>query len=89
MVPTIAIETDTSGVYQANAYYVMGAGDEVKLLVVDTYGNIPAVDSVTTVTDESNLGTALKQYTDVTFEGNATISSKLENPRWCHPERQG
>ena len=79
-VPTIAIETDMSGVYQANAYYVMGAGDEVKLLVVDTYGNIPAVDSVTTVTDESNLGTALKQYTDVTFEGNATISSKLEIP---------
>ena len=79
-VPTIAIETATSGVYQANAYYVMGAGDEVKLLVVDTYGNIPAVDSVTTVTDVSNLGTALKQYTDVTFEGNATISSKLEIP---------
>ena len=79
-VPTIAIETATSGVYQANAYYVMGAGDEVKLLVVDTYGNIPAVDSVTTVTDESNLGTALKQYTDVTFEGGATISSKLEIP---------
>ena len=79
-VPTIAIETDKSGVYQANAYYVMGAGDEVKLLVVDTYGNIPAVDSVTTVTDESNLGTALKQYTDVTFEGDATISSKLEIP---------
>ena len=79
-VPTIAIETATSGVYQANAYYVMGAGDEVKLLVVDTYGNIPAVDSVTTVTDESNLGTALKQYTDVTFEGNATISSELEIP---------
>lgn len=79
-VPTIAIETATSGVYQANAYYVMGAGDEVKLLVVDTYGNIPAVDSVTTVTDESNLGTALKQYTDVTFEGNATISSNLEIP---------
>ena len=79
-VPTIAIETDKSGVYQANAYYVMGAGDEVKLLVVDTYGNIPAVDSVTTVTDESNLGTALKQYSDVTFEGNATISSKLEIP---------
>ena len=80
VVPTIAIETDKSGVYQANAYYVMGAGDEVKLLVVDTYGNIPAVDSVTTVTDESNLGTALKQYTDVTFEGNATISSELEIP---------
>ena len=80
VVPTIAIETDKSGVYQANAYYVMGAGDEVKLLVVDTYGNIPAVDSVTTVTDGSNLGTALKQYTDVTFEGNATISSKLEIP---------
>ena len=79
-VPTIAIETATSGVYQANAYYVMGAGDEVKLLVVDTYGNIPAVDSVTTVTDESNLGTALKQYTDVTFEGDTTISSKLEIP---------
>ena len=79
-VPTIAIETDKSGVYQANAYYVMGAGDEVKLLVVDTYGNIPAVDSVTTVTDESNLGAALKQYTDVTFEGNVTISSKLEIP---------
>ena len=79
-VPTIAIETDKSGVYQANAYYVMGVADEVKLLVVDTYGNIPAVDSVTTVTDESNLGTALKQYTDVTFEGNATISSKLEIP---------
>mgnify|MGYP000680078864 CR=1 FL=1 len=57
-----------------------GAGDEVKLLVVDTYGNIPAVDSVTTVTDESNLGTALKQYTDVTFEGDATISSELEIP---------
>ena len=80
VVPTIAIETATSGVYQANAYYVMGVADEVKLLVVDTYGNIPAVDSVTTVTDESNLGTALKQYTDVTFEGNATISSKLEIP---------
>ena len=80
VVPTIAIETATSDVYQANAYYVMGVADEVKLLVVDTYGNIPAVDSVTTVTDESNLGTALKQYTDVTFEGNATISSKLEIP---------
>ena len=80
VVPTIAIETATSGVYQANAYYVMGVADEVKLLVVDTYGNIPAVDSVTTVTDESDLGTALKQYTDVTFEGDATISSKLEIP---------
>ena len=80
VVPTIAIETATSGVYQANAYYVMGVADEVKLLVVDTYGNIPAVDSVTTVTNESNLGTALKQYTDVTFEGNATISSELEIP---------
>ena len=80
VVPTIAIETATSGVYQANAYYVMGVADEVKLLVVDTYGNIPAVDSVTTVTDESNLGTALKQYTDVTFEGSATISSELEIP---------
>ena len=80
VVPTIAIETATSGVYQANAYYVMGVADEVKLLVVDTYGNIPAVDSVTTVTDESNLGTALKQYTDVTFEGNANISSELEIP---------
>ena len=80
VVPTIAIETATSGVYQANAYYVMGVADEVKLLVVDTYGNIPAVDSVTTVTDESNLGTALKQYTDVTFEGNANIPSKLEIP---------
>ena len=80
VVPTIAIETATSGVYQANAYYVMGVADEVKLLVVDTYGNIPAVDSVTTVTDESNLGTALKQYTDVTFEGDATISSELEIP---------
>ena len=80
VVPTIAIETATSGVYQANAYYVMGVADEVKLLVVDTYGNIPAVDSVTTVTDESNLGNALKQYTDVTFEGNATISSELEIP---------
>ena len=80
VVPTIAIETATSGVYQANAYYVMGVADEVKLLVVDTYGNIPAVDSVTTVTDESNLGTALKQYTDVTFEGSATISNKLEIP---------
>ena len=80
VVPTIAIETATSGVYQANAYYVMGVADEVKLLVVDTYGNIPAVDGVTTVTDESNLGTALKRYTDVTFEGDATISSKLEIP---------
>ena len=80
VVPTIAIETATSGVYQANAYYVMGVADEVKLLVVDTYGNIPAVDSVTTITDESNLGTALKQYTDVTFEGDATISSELEIP---------
>ena len=80
VVPTIAIETATSGVYQANAYYVMGVADEVKLLVVDTYGNIPAVDSVTTVTDESNLGTALKQYTDVTFEGNAAISNELEIP---------
>ena len=29
----------------------------MKLLVVDTYGNIPAVNSVITVTDPSNLRT--------------------------------
>ena len=74
-VPTIAIETDKSGVYQANAYYVMGAGDEVKLLVVDTYGNIPAVDSVITVTDPSNLNDAWNKYTDVRLD-----ASKISKP---------
>ena len=76
-VPTIAIETAASGVYQANAYYVMGAGDEVKLLVVDTYGNIPAVDSVITVTDPSNLNDAWNKYTDVRLD--ASKISKLES----------
>ena len=75
VVPTIAIETATSGVYQANAYYVMGAGDEVKLLVVDTYGNIPAVDSVITVTDPSNLNDAWNKYTDVRLD-----ASKISKP---------
>ena len=75
VVPTIAIETDKSGVYQANAYYVMGAGDEVKLLVVDTYGNIPAVDSVITVTDPSNLNDAWNKYTDVRLD-----ASKISKP---------
>jgi hypothetical protein len=74
-VPTIAIETAASGVYQANAYYVMGAGDEVKLLVVDTYGNIPAVDSVITVTDPSNLNDAWNKYTDVRLD-----ASKISKP---------
>ena len=74
-VPTIAIETDKSGVYQANAYYVMGAGDEVKLLVVDTYGNIPAVDSVITVMDPSNLNDAWNKYTDVRLD-----ASKISKP---------
>ena len=74
-VPTIAIETAASGVYQANAYYVMGAGDEVKLLVVDTYGNIPAVDSVITVTDPSNLNDAWNEYTDVRLD-----ASKISKP---------
>ena len=74
-VPTIAIETDKSGVYQANAYYVMGAGDEVKLLVVDTYGNIPAVNSVITVTDPSNLNDAWNKYTDVRLD-----ASKISKP---------
>ena len=74
-VPTIAIETAASGVYQANAYYVMGAGDEVKLLVVDTYGNIPAVDSVFTVTDPSNLTDAWNKYTDVRLD-----ASKISKP---------
>ena len=74
-VPTIAIETVASGVYQANAYYVMGAGDEVKLLVVDTYGNIPAVNSVITVTDPSNLNDAWNKYTDVRLD-----ASKISKP---------
>ena len=74
-VPTIAIETDKSGVYQANAYYVMGVGDEVKLLVVDTYGNIPAVDSVITVTEPSNLKDAWNKYTDVRLD-----ASKISKP---------
>ena len=76
-VPTIAIETDESGVYQANAYYVMGAGDEVKLLVVDTYGNIPAVNSVITVTDPSNLKDTWNKYTDVRLD--ASKISKAES----------
>ena len=76
-VPTIAIETDKSGVYQANAYYVMGAGDEVKLLVVDTYGNIPAVNRVITVTDPSNLNDAWNKYTDVRLD--ASKISKTES----------
>ena len=76
-VPTIAIETATSGVYQANAYYVMGAGDEVKLLVVDTYGNIPAVNSVITVTDPSNLKDTWNKYTDVRLD--ASKISKAES----------
>ena len=76
-VPTIAIETDKSGVYQANAYYVMGAGDEVKLLVVDTYGNIPAVNSVITVTDPSNLKDTWNKYTDVRLD--ASKISKAES----------
>ena len=73
-VPTIAIETATSGVYQANAYYVMGAGDEVKLLVVDTYGNIPAVDSSSDLSgavDQTAIQDALNKYTDVTLNANA------------------
>ena len=72
-VPTIAIETDKSGVYQANAYYVMGAGDEVKLLVVDTYGNIPAVDSsdLSGAVDQTAIQDALNKYTDVTLNANA------------------
>ena len=77
VVPTIAIETATSGVYQANAYYVMGAGDEVKLLVVDTYGNIPAVNSVITVTDPSNLKDTWNKYTDVRLD--ASKISKAES----------
>ena len=77
VVPTIAIETATSGVYQANAYYVMGVADEVKLLVVDTYGNIPAVDSVITVTDPSNLNDAWNKYTDVRLD--ASKISKAES----------
>ena len=76
-VPTIAIETDKSGIYQANAYYVMGVGDEVKLLVVDTYGNIPAVDSVITVTEPSNLKDAWNKYTDVRLD--ASKISKTES----------
>ena len=76
-VPTIAIETDRSGVYQANAYYVMGAGDEVKLLVVDTYGNIPAVNSVITVTDPSNLKDTWNKYADVRLD--ASKISKAES----------
>ena len=76
-VPTIAIETDKSGVYQANAYYVMGAGDEVKLLVVDTYGNIPAVNSVITVTDPSNLKDTWNKYADVRLD--ASKISKAES----------
>ena len=76
-VPTIAIETDKSGIYQANAYYVMGVGDEVKLLVVDTYGNIPAVDSVITVTEPSNLKDAWNKYTDVRLD--ASKISKAES----------
>ena len=74
VVPTIAIETDKSGVYQANAYYVMGAGDEVKLLVVDTYGNIPAVDSSSDLSgavDQTAIQDALNKYTDVTLNANA------------------
>ena len=74
VVPTIAIETATSGVYQANAYYVMGAGDEVKLLVVDTYGNIPAVDSSSDLSgavDQAAIQDALNKYTDVTLNANA------------------
>ena len=78
-VPTIAIETATSGVYQANAYYVMGAGDEVKLLVVDTYGNIPAVDSVITVTDPSNLNDAWNKYTDVRLDASKISKSESVN----------
>ena len=76
-VPTIAIETDKSGIYQANAYYVMGVGDEVKLLVVDTYGNIPAVDSVITVTDPSNMKDTWNKYTDVRLD--ASKISKAES----------
>ena len=74
VVPTIAIETATSGVYQANAYYVMGVADEVKLLVVDTYGNIPAVDSSSDLSgavDQAAIQDALNKYTDVTLNANA------------------
>ena len=66
-VPTIAIETDKSGVYQANAYYVM----------VDTYGNIPAVNSVITVTDPSNLKDTWNKYADVRLD--ASKISKAES----------
>ena len=78
-VPTIAIETDESGVYQANAYYVMGAGDEVKLLVVDTYGNIPAVNSVITVTDPSNLKDTWNKYTDVRLDASKISKAERVN----------
>ena len=77
-VPTIAIETDKSGVYQANAYYVMGAGDEVKLLVVDTYGNIPAVDSSSDLSgavDQTAIQDALNKYTDVTLDASAITTT--------------
>ena len=77
-VPTIAIETDKSGVYQANAYYVMGAGDEVKLLVVDTYGNIPAVDSSSDLSgavDQAAIQDALNKYTDVTLDASAITTT--------------
>ena len=78
VVPTIAIETDKSGVYQANAYYVMGAGDEVKLLVVDTYGNIPAVDSSSDLSgavDQTAIQDALNKYTDVTLDASAITTT--------------
>ena len=78
VVPTIAIETDKSGVYQANAYYVMGAGDEVKLLVVDTYGNIPAVDSSSDLSgavDQAAIQDALNKYTDVTLDASAITTT--------------
>ena len=77
-VPTIAIETDKSGVYQANAYYVMGAGDEVKLLVVDTYGNIPAVNSSSDLSgavDQAAIQDALNKYTDVTLDASAITTT--------------
>lgn len=76
--PTLAVETSTSGVYQANAYYVMGAANEVALLVVDVYADIPAIDSSSDLSgdvSEDAIQDALDRYTHISLDASELSSS--------------
>ena len=77
--PTMAIETETDGVYQANAYYLLQAG-EVTLLVIDTYGDIPEVETsieLGTSATKAAVEEALAIYGAATINGDYTISEKI------------